>query len=150
MLRNLSPLLTADLLWVMKTMGHGEDLLVCDSNHPAGTIAKSSISGKIVEMPGVDTPASIRAILTLFPLDTYVETPVVRMEVVGNPAEILPITVEVQKIAEAAEGRPIAMGALERFAFYEAGKKAFAVVRTAEFRPYGCFLLRKGVIFPTG
>ncbi len=148
MLKGLSPLLSADLLWALKTMGHGEDVLVCDSNHPAGTIAKQTVSGRIIEMPGADLPAAVRAILSVFPLDTYVEAPLTRMEVVGNSAELLPMHLEIQALCIAAEGRPITMAPLERFAFYEAAAKAFIVVRTSEFRPYGCFLFKKGVIFP--
>jgi L-fucose mutarotase len=148
MLKGLSPLLSADLLWVLKTMGHGEDLLVCDSNHPAGTIAKTTVSGRIIEMPGCDLPVAVQAILSVFPLDTFVEAPVTRMQVVGAPDEILPIFGEVERLCAAAEARAIPMLALERFAFYAAAGKAFAVVRTSEFRPYGCFLFKKGVIFP--
>jgi L-fucose mutarotase len=150
MLKGLSPLLSADLLWVLKTMGHGEDLLVCDSNHPAGTIAKRTVSGRIIEMPGCDLPTAVKAILTVYPLDPFVEKPVTRMEVVGAPGEILPMMREVEALCSAAEGRTVPTAALERFAFYEAAAKAFAVVRTSEFRPYGCFLFKKGVIFPSG
>lgn len=150
MLKGLSPYLTADLLWVLKTMGHGEDLLVCDSNHPAGTIGKVSVSGRIIELAGIDSPTAIRAILSLFPLDTYVDAPVRYMEVVGDAERMLPITREVHAICEEMEGRSVALGKLERFAFYAEARKAFAVVRTSEFRPYGSFLLKKGVIFPPG
>lgn len=149
MLKTLSPQLSADLLWTLKTMGHGEDLLICDGNHPAGTIAKTTVSGRIIETPGLDVPAAVAAVLTVLPLDTFVETPVIRMQVVGDPGKSLPIFDEVHRLCELAEGRPIKMAALERFAFYAAAGKAFAVVRTSEFRPYACFLFKKGVIFPS-
>lgn len=148
MLKNFSPHLSADLLWTLKSMGHGEDLLICDGNHPAGTIAKTTVSGRIIEAPGLDIPQAVAAVLTVFPLDTFVEAPVTRMEVVGDPGKQLPIFAEVQALCDAAEGNPVTMAALERFAFYAAAGKAFAVLRTSEFRPYGCFLFKKGVIFP--
>jgi L-fucose mutarotase len=68
------------------------------------------------------------------------------MQVVGDPGKILPIFERVQTIVNHAEGRDVGMEALERFAFYEAAKKSFAVVRTSDPGPYGCFLIRKGVI----
>ena len=148
MLKNLSPHLSADLLWVLKTMGHGEDLLICDGNHPAGSIAKSTVSGRIIEAPGLDMGQAVAAVLTVFPLDTFVDAPITRMEVAGDPGKLLPIFGEVQKLSDAAEGRPITMAALERYAFYAAAGKAFAILRTSEFRPYACFLFKKGVIFP--
>ncbi len=149
MLKNLSPHLSADLLWALKSMGHGEDLLVCDANHPAGTVAKTTVSGRIIEAPGLDIPQAIAAVLTVFPLDTFVEAPVTRMQVVGDPDKVLPMFEEVHKLCEDAEGRKVQMASLERFAFYTAAAKAFAVLRTSEFRPYGCFLLKKGVIIRT-
>ena len=148
MLKTLSPHLSADLLWTLKTMGHGEDLLICDGNHPAGTIAKTTVSGRIIEAPGLDMGQAVAAVLTVFPLDTFVEAPVTRMEVVGDPGKHLPIFDEVQKLCDAAESRPVKIASLERFAFYAAAGRAFAVLRTSEFRPYGCFLFKKGVIFP--
>ncbi len=149
MLKNLHPHLSADLLWALKSMGHGEDLLICDANHPAGTIAKQTVSGRIIEAPGLDIPQAVAAVLTVFPLDTFVPAPVTRMQVVDHPEKVLPMFEEVHRLCEAAEGRKIAMASLERFAFYAAAAKAFAVLRTSEFRPYGCFLLKKGVIIAT-
>ena len=146
MLKGLSPHLSADLLWVLKSMGHGEYLLICDANHPAGTVAKTTVSGRIVEAPELSLQQAVAAVLSVFPLDTFVEAPVTRMEVVGDPGKVLPMFDEVHKLCEQSEARPIRMATLERFAFYAAAGKAFAVLRTGEFRPYGCFLLKKGVI----
>jgi L-fucose mutarotase len=81
------------------------------------------------------------------PLDDFIPSPVSRMQVVGAPQTLLPMQAEVHAIARECEGRDVGMEALERFAFYEAAKKGFCVVRTAEFRPYGCFLFTMGVIF---
>jgi L-fucose mutarotase len=82
----------------------------------------------------------------LQPLDSYVETPLVRMEVVGDPLEVPDVQREVIALAEEAEGKPVAVGSLERFAFYERARSAYAVVASGERRAYGCVLLSKGVL----
>ncbi|HEY5744394.1 MAG TPA: RbsD/FucU domain-containing protein, partial [Terrimicrobiaceae bacterium] len=99
------------------------------------------------ELPGLNIPQAARAILSLMPLDDFVDEPVIRMKVVDDPDRFLEIHSEVIEIAREAEGREVKMGAVERFAFYELASKGAGVVRTAESRPYGCFLLKMGVIF---
>ena len=147
MLKGISKHVSTDLLWTLASMGHGDDLIVVDTNFPAQSVANMTASGNLVEMPGLDTQEAIRVILSLYPLDSFVDDPVKRMEVVGKPQEILEIHRQVQEAIDAAEGKHIPMVSLERFAFYEAAKKSYAVVRTGEGRPYGCFILKKGVIF---
>jgi len=149
MLKNISSVISPDLLWLLASMGHGEDLVLVDRNFPAVQVAKQSSTGRLIELPGLDIPQAARAILSLMPLDHFVEEPVVRMEVVGDPERLLEMQKDVIEIAREAEGREVKMGALERFAFYEAASKGAAVVRTSEFRPYGCFLFKMGVIFPS-
>jgi len=90
----------------------------------------------------------MRAILSVFPLDTFVDHPVSRMQVVGQPDDLPPIQQEVQTLVDALEGKHLALGGIERMAFYEAAKKSYAVVATGERRFYGCFILKKGVIAP--
>lgn len=146
MLRNIDPLISAELLYVLMLMGHGDDLVICDVNHPAVTIAKETTYGTLVDMPGCSIPDATRAILKLMPLDTFVDEPVKRMRMVGNPDGAVPIFARTQQVIDAAEGRAVRMGAYDRFDFYEAAKKSFAIVRTSDPGPYGCFILRKGVI----
>lgn len=143
MLKSIDPLLNADLLYILRAMGHGDDLALVDRNFPAASVAAK----RLVRLDGVDIVTAGRAILSLFPLDSFVEAPVLRMQMVDRPNEIPPVQQEFQTIIDAAEGRAWPMGSLERFAFYEAAKQAFAVVATGESRAYGCFLLKKGVIF---
>lgn len=142
MLKNIDPLLSADLLHVLAAMGHGDDLALVDRNFPAAANAK-----RLIRLDGADIIAAGRAILSLYPLDSFVDHPVMRMQMVGKPDEVPPVQQDFQKIVDAAEGRRWPMGSIERFAFYEAARQAFAVVTTNESRPYGCFLLKKGVIF---
>ena len=97
-------------------------------------------------MSGCDLPRAAEAILSLMPLDTFVPAPVMRMKVVDDPERIMPVQERMQDVVNRVEGRAVTIQALERFDFYAAAKRAFAVVRTSDPGPYGCFILRKGVI----
>lgn len=146
MLKGIDPRLTADVLHVLMQMGHGDDLVICDVNHPAATIAAETTYGRLVDMAGCDLPGAAAAILSLMPLDTYVPAPVTRMQVVGNPDAQVRVFGLMQAVIDRAEGRAVTVQAIERFAFYAAAKAAFAIVRTSDPGPYGCFILKKGVI----
>ena len=146
MLKGIDPALTAEMLLVLMSMGHGDDLLICDVNHPAATIAKDTTYGRLIDMAGCDLPRAAQAILSLMPLDTFVPAPVMRMKVVDDPDRIMPVHERLQEVVDRAEGRAVTIEALERFDFYAAAKRGFAVVRTSDPGPYGCFLIRKGVI----
>jgi L-fucose mutarotase len=128
------------------SMGHGDDVLICDVNHPASTIAKDTTYGRLVNMAGCDLPRAAEAILSLMPLDTFVPAPVMRMKVVDDPDRIMPVHERLQEVVERVEGRAVTIQALERFDFYATAKRCFAVVRTSDPGPYGCFILRKGVV----
>jgi L-fucose mutarotase len=146
MLKGIDPRLTADVLHVLMQMGHGDDLVICDVNHPAATIAAETTYGRLLDMAGCDLPGAAEAILSLMSLDTFVAAPVTRMQVVGNPGGVVPIFGLMQAVFDAAEGRAVQVQAVERFAFYAAAKAAFAIIRTSDPGPYGCFILKKGVI----
>ncbi len=146
MLKGIDQRLSAEIVHVLMLMGHGDDLVICDVNHPAASIAASTTYGKLVDMAGCDLPAATRAILTLLPLDTFVKAPITRMQVVGDPTAERPIFARMQAVADSAEGRPVGIHAMERFAFYAAARQAFAIIRTSDSGPYGCFILTKGVI----
>jgi L-fucose mutarotase len=146
MLKTIDRRLSAEVLHVLMQMGHGDDLVICDVNHRAATIARDTTYGKLVDMAGCDIPGAAAAILTLFPIDTFVEVPVMRMQIVGDPQGSVPIFARMQAVLDAAEARPIRMAALERFDFYAAARRAFAIIRTSDPGPYGCFILRKGVV----
>ncbi len=147
MLKILSPLLNADLLWVLESMGHGDDLALVDRNFPAASTAAATTSGRLIRLDGADCRQAAEAILQLFPLDSFVESPIRHMQVVGSPDEVLEVHRDLHAAAERAEERSLVMTSLERHAFYAAARQAYAVVQTTESRPYGCFLLKKGVVF---
>nr|WP_315236411.1 RbsD/FucU family protein [uncultured Albidiferax sp.] len=148
MLKSINPLLNADVLYALRAMGHGDELVLCDGNFPADSVARQTVLGRVLRIDGVGTQAAARAILSVMPLDGAVETPVQRMEIMGQPDEIPPVQIELQAEIDRAEGKHWPMGSIERFAFYEAARKAYCVIATSERRFYGCFLLKKGVIAP--
>ena len=82
MLKGLDPILTAELLFVLKAMGHGDDIVLCDRNHPASTLAAKTTHGKLVSLFGADLARASEAVLSVFPLDTFVDEPVMRMKVI--------------------------------------------------------------------
>ena len=146
MLKGIDPRLSAEVLHALMLMGHGEDLVICDVNHPAATIAAETAFGRLINLAGCSIPAATEAILSLMPLDRFVLAPVWRMEVVGDASAQVPIFAAMQDVVDRVEGRPVTIAALERFAFYAAAKRAFCLIRTSDPGPYGCFILRKGVI----
>ena len=146
MLKGIDQRLSADLVHALMLMGHGDDLVICDVNHPAATIAAETTYGRLIDFAGCDILTATRAILSLMPLDTFVPAPVSRMQVVGDAGQTLPLFTAMQALCSEVEGRDIGVDALERFAFYAAAKRAFCIIRTSDSGPYGCFILKKGVI----
>ncbi len=146
MLKNLDPLLNADILHALRSMGHGDEIVICDANFPGTSFALASVLGKVLRLDGVSAPRAVRAVLSVMPLDTFVEHPALRMEVVGEPNKIPAVQREAQIEVNAAEGRDVPFASLERFAFYERARKAYCVIATGEERGYGCFVFTKGVL----
>ena len=104
MLKGINPILSAELLFVLKSMGHGDDILLCDRNHPATTLAATTTHGKLVSMMGTDLPRLAEAVLSVFPLDTFVDAPVTRMKVVGDPDRLVDTHLVMQDVVDRAEG----------------------------------------------
>ena len=150
MLKSLDPLLTPDLLYVLRSMGHGDVLALVDRNFPAASVAAATVTGRHIHLAGATCVTAARAILSVMPIDTFVDPALWRMEVVGAPDEIPDVQRDVQAEVDAAEGRPRPFAAIERMGFYEAAKQAFAVVSCSEDRGYGCFLIKKGIVMADG
>jgi L-fucose mutarotase len=148
MLKSIDPLLNADVLYALRAMGHGDELVICDTNFPADSVARETVVGDLLRIDGVSAARVARAVLSLMPLDAFVEDAAMRMEIIGKPSEIPPVQQEVQSEIDAAEGKSWPMGSIERMAFYERAKKAYCVIQSGERRFYGCFILKKGVIPP--
>ena len=148
MLKGIDPRLNAEVLATLRAMGHGDTLVIADTNFPADSIARQTALGRLLRMDNLTCAQAVQAVLSVLPLDTFVDDYAGRMEVVGDPARLEPVQAEVQVEIDAAEGRPRPMIGIERFDFYERAKGAYAVIQTGERRFYGCFLFRKGVIPP--
>jgi L-fucose mutarotase len=148
LLKNIDPLLNADVLYALRAMGHGDTVVLCDTNFPADSVARRTALGRLLRIDGVDAPRAARAVLSVIPLDSFVDDAAARMEVVGKPAEIPLVQQEVQREIDRAEGKSWPMVSIERMAFYEQAKQAYCVIVTGERRFYGCFIFKKGVIPP--
>jgi L-fucose mutarotase len=141
MLRGIHPLLVPDLIGVLGAMGHGDELAIVDANFPAASLGR-----RVLEIRGANAPAVLAAVLTVFPVDTRSVPAVLTMEVAGDP-EAVPEPVADFAAAMSDHGlADCEIGGLERQAFYERARRAFAIVRTGELRPYGNVLLVKGVV----
>ena len=139
MLKGIDPLLGPELLMALASMGHGDELAVVDRNFPVVSLAR-----RLVRLDGVSLNEAATAIFSVFPIDTFVSKPLVRMEVLGEPSQVTVVQQEFLGIAQHAEGRDLEMGSLERFEFYRRAADAFAIVATGEQRGYGNFVISKG------
>jgi len=144
MLIGINPLLGPELLAHLRSMGHGDDLVIADANFPAAAVAQ-----RLVRAEGTTTPHMLAAVLSVLPLDTFNDAAVCVMEVVGRAGAFAPITEEFREILAARAGQVFSnVVGLERFAFYARARQAYAIVATGERRFYGNIILRKGVIEP--
>jgi L-fucose mutarotase len=150
MLKGIDNRLNAEVLGVLRAMGHGDVLIISDTNFPADSVARATVTGQLLRMDNLTAAEAVNAILSVLPLDTFVPDFAGRMEVVGAPDELPPVQQEVQAEIDRAEGRPRPMVGIERFAFYDMARQSYAVIQTGERRFYGCFMFRKGVIPPEG
>ena len=118
-----------------------------DTNFPADSVARQTVFGDLLR---IDASAArvAKAVLSVMPLDSFVDDAAMRMEIVGKAKEIPPVQSEVQQEIDSAEGKSWPMGSIERMAFYERARKAYCVIQSGERRFYGCFILKKGVVPP--
>ena len=140
MLIGIDPLLSADLLHALAAMGHGQHLAIVDANYPA------TRGRRLISLPGITSPRVLRAILSVFPLDTFVPDPAVVMQVVGDPQAVPPVVAEMNAILGEFGAAPASV--MERHGFYTMAEAGYAVVQSGERRFYGCIMLVKGVIAP--
>lgn len=148
MLKGIDPRLNADVLHVLRMMGHGDVLIIADTNFPSDSVARATVYGNLLRMDNLTAAEAVEAVLSVMPLDTFVDDFAGRMEIVGEPDTIPAVQAEVQQKINAAEGAERPMISIERYAFYDMARQSYAVIQTGERRFYGCFMLRKGVIGP--
>lgn len=147
MLKGISPLLSPDLLHLLASMGHGDEVALVDANFPAASTAALR-NRPCLTLPGIDTPTLLEAVLSVFPLDHAVTHPACVMEPQKDGGEHPPAELPeaARDIIATIEKHGAACARLERFAFYERANAVFGVVRTGELRTYGNVILKKGVI----
>lgn len=148
-LKGLSPALTADLLYVLRAMGHGDRLCICDANFPAASVAATTVRKTPIILAGIDLPEAVGAVCSVLPLDYFIDHPAQIMSPQAG-CELPPLGQDVKASALAAVVAHApdvhVLAPVDRFAFYEAAGTCFAIVQTAERRPYGNVILTKGVI----
>ena len=147
MLLGIDARVTPDLMTCLMQMGHGDELVVVDANFPAASTAASTIWGEVIHLPALMTPEAIGLITTLMPLDGFTDACAWRMEIDAAPDEMGEVHTQAFAVLNAAKPDGANLGNIERQDFYRRANDAFAVVATSEQRPYGCFILRKGVVF---
>ncbi len=143
MLKGIDPILGPELLSTLRAMGHGDDLVIVDTNYPA------TASGlPVIRLDGIPAPRVLDAVLSVMPLDDFVPEAAWRMQVVGDPTAEQPIFDEFREVISRREGGHFKLAALERFAFYEKARNAYAIVVSGERRLYGNVILKKGIVRP--
>ncbi|MFY8146516.1 MAG: RbsD/FucU family protein, partial [Rhodobacter sp.] len=123
MLKGIDHRLNAEVLHTLRAMGHGDTLVIADSNFPSDSIARSTVVGSLLRMENLSCADAVQAVLSVLPLDTFVADFAGRMEVVGDPDQVPAVQAEVQAQIDRAEGRPRPMIGIERFAFYDEARK---------------------------
>lgn len=141
MLKGIPEIVSPALMMILMEMGHGDELVLADGNFPAASHAR-----RLVRADGHGVPKLLEAILKFLPLDPFVETPAAVMKPVDSTASEPPIWQDFRDLLEASEGRPVRIELLERFAFYERAKQAFAIIATGETAIYANLILKKGVV----
>ena len=149
MLIKINPILSPELLFTLRSMGHGDKLILADANFPANTS-----NDRVIRLDGVDIKEAASAILSVFPLDSFIVSqggsPALRMEVDDKPEELTETHNEFIEAVKKVSGENWKVGSISRQDFYKEAKKAYCIVTTTDARPFGCFILTKGVILPDG
>jgi L-fucose mutarotase len=125
---------------------HGDEMAIVDRNFSAPRVALKTQFQKLIVLNGIDAPSAIEGILKLMPLDHFVDQPVMHMEDPEQSGKLLEVHAMVQAVCRKSEGRDIGSKPIERFAYYPLAESCVAVVQTNETRPYGNFILKKGVV----
>lgn len=142
MLKLIDNILSPELLYALRDMGHGDELAIVDANYPAG-----NSHDRVFRMDGHSVPRVLDAILQLMPLDDFVDDPAVRMEIAGEPNRMEPVMNEFAGVLAKHEPK-VKLKSMERFAFYERVKRSYGIVATGEPRLYGNIIIKMGVIRP--
>ena len=141
MLKGIDPLLGPELLRILRAMGHGDEIVIADANFPAEAMGRP-----LVRLDGVSATDAAGAVLSVLPLDQFEPEAAFCMRQVHAPDELAPVCLEFEALVRRSSDGRFGLAGIERFAFYERARKAFAIVATGERRLYGNLILKKGVV----
>lgn len=147
MLKNIHPHVTPQLMNCLMEMGHGDELVIADANFPSTSTADYCKIKEPIRLPGFSAPAAVDLITNLMPLDGFSDYAALRMQVDGAPEQLDNVHEEVFEILRANKPEEAQLGSIERQSFYKQAKSAYGVIATSEARPFGCFILKMGVVF---
>ena len=147
MLINVNPLISPEILQLIRSMGHGDKFVLSDNYLISWYYTQEN---KLYRMDGLSIPEAAEALLSHFPLDSFIPHPVERMEIDGKPDEINEVHQDLIDTVKKVSGDNWKIGSIERQKFYVEAKKTMAVITTSDTRPYGCFMFTKGVLKPDG
>lgn len=139
MLKGIDPLLHPELLFALAKMGHGDKVAIVDNNYPA-----YQAGVPVLRLDGVDMIEATESVLTLLPVDTFIDRPITVMRE-ESANEAAPIGLQFIDLVSQVEDRPVGAELVDRFTFYELAKSCVAIIATSESRPYGCAVITKGV-----
>lgn len=145
MLIGLNPLLSPDLLHALRSMGHGDDIVLADANYPA-----ASSTSRVIRLDGITAADALEAVLSIMPLDAFVDDSAISMENAAEPSVLPNVVQEFQRIINVKADAPQEIVQVERFDFYRRARDAYAIIQTGETRHFGNLILKKGVLPSSG
>jgi L-fucose mutarotase len=148
MLKGIDPRVTPALMDCLIRLGHGDELVIADRNFPAASTAARCVIPEVIRMPGMSATEVVEVVTTLMPIDDFTDAGALRMEIDGEPDTMNEAHREVFDVVRRVAPDGVGLKSIERQAFYARASRAFAVIACSEDRPYGCFILRMGVVFP--
>lgn len=148
MLKNIDPRITPELMDCLIRLGHGDEIVIADRNYPAASTAAHCIMPDVIRLPGMSATQAVELITQLMPIDNFHDYGALRMEVANAPDKIETVHEDVFAALDLVKPEGAHLKSIERQAFYAHAQNAFAVIACSEDRPFGCFILRMGVIFP--
>ena len=148
MLKTIDPRITPELMDCLIRLGHGDEIVITDRNYPAASTAAHCVMPEVIRLPGMTATQAVELITQLMPIDNFADYGALRMEVDGQPDLVNECHREVFDVLRKAAPEGAHLKSIERQEFYAHARKAFAVVACSEDRPFGCFILRTGVVFP--
>lgn len=148
MLKGIDPRVTPELMDCLIRLGHGDEVIIADRNYPSASTAAHCVMPDVIRLPGMSATEVVELVTQMMPIDNFADYGALRMEVDNAPDQVETVHAEVFDALSKVAPEGTAFKSIERQAFYEHARSAFAVISCSEDRPFGCFILRMGVVFP--